>query len=290
MIIDGEERECSIWRGNAKGKAEVYVDGRLAGSRLISVPGIRRCQLPSLTEKINKYSAARACVLTVKLLLLIILLSSPLTPPPSMPSPAPVPSPHAVLGSLTAAFRSRESLSSSSSIPRSPASSASLPSLTDAGSSSSCSSLSSLSSVAPNEHLAVLLPRYLWKQDTDAAYCDTFVCSKPFSLMERRHVCALRPLPLSQSSRAKLWLSPLCSIVESAVASIVVPAPRALRPSSTRHRCRLSTPRVVRPSRRTRRQPRRFSLHACATRAMHKSMAPLPLTRPHPRPRRRRLL
>ncbi|KAH9040496.1 hypothetical protein EDB85DRAFT_2173782 [Lactarius pseudohatsudake] len=80
-----------------------------------------------------------------------------------MPSPT-----QAVLGSLSAALRSRESLASSSSIPRSPASTASLPSLTGAGSSSSsCASLASLSSStpAPNEHLA------------------------PFTLMERRHHC-----------------------------------------------------------------------------------------------------
>ncbi|KAH9977553.1 hypothetical protein BJV74DRAFT_780952 [Russula compacta] len=108
-----------------------------------------------------------------------------------MPSPTSVPSPRPALGSLTAAFRSRESLASSSSIPRSPASSTSLPSLTDAGSSSSCSSLASLSSHSPppNEHLAVLLPRTLWKKDTDAPYCETFVCRKPFTLMERRHHC-----------------------------------------------------------------------------------------------------
>ena len=114
-----------------------------------------------------------------------------------MPSPTSIPSPQAVLGSLTAAFRSRESLASSSSLPRSPASTASLPSLTDAGSSSSCSSLASISSPltpAPNEHLAVLLPRNLWKQDTDAPYCDTFVCRKPFTLMERRHVRVLHAL------------------------------------------------------------------------------------------------
>ncbi|KAI9451217.1 FYVE zinc finger-domain-containing protein [Lactarius psammicola] len=103
-----------------------------------------------------------------------------------MPSPT-----QSVLGSLSAALRSRDSLASLSSIPRSPASTASLPSLTDAGSSSSsCSSLSSLSTTpAPNEHLAVLLSRNLWKQDTDAPYCDTFVCRKPFTLMERRHHC-----------------------------------------------------------------------------------------------------
>ncbi|KAH9045129.1 FYVE zinc finger-domain-containing protein, partial [Lactarius pseudohatsudake] len=58
-------------------------------------------------------------------------------------------------------------------------------------SSSSCASLTSLSSStpAPNEHLAVLLSRNLWKQDTDAPYCDTFVCRKPFTLMERCHHC-----------------------------------------------------------------------------------------------------
>ncbi|KAH8979795.1 hypothetical protein EDB86DRAFT_2983430, partial [Lactarius hatsudake] len=57
---------------------------------------------------------------------------------------------------------------------------------------------------APNEHLAVLLSRNLWKQDTDAPYCDTFVCRKPFTLMERRHkvwwhfcaACSSRTTPL----------------------------------------------------------------------------------------------
>ncbi len=64
-------------------------------------------------------------------------------------------------------------------------------------------------SVAPNEHLAVLLPRNLWKQDTDADYCDTFLRRKSFTLMERRHVCALHPLPLPKSSCAKPVVLPL---------------------------------------------------------------------------------
>ncbi|KAJ7171720.1 FYVE zinc finger-domain-containing protein [Mycena crocata] len=96
--------------------------------------------------------------------------------------------------------------------PPSPASSASLLS-----SSPSCSSLSSSStrstcsdnSVAstssapqpaplrlrvdptprPNEHLAVLLPRHLWKADSSASHCDNFYCRVPFSIFERRHHC-----------------------------------------------------------------------------------------------------
>jgi len=205
----------------------------------------------------------------------------------STPSPTALPSPHAVLGSLTAAFRSRESLSSSSSLPRSPASSASLPSLTDAGSSSSsCSSLSSLStqSPAPNEHLAVFLPRNLWKKDIDATHCDIFLCRKPFTLMERRHVCA-STFTCTWASRSK----PFCSIAESAVISFAVPAPRILHPSSTRQRFRLFTLRVVHPSLLTRPQPRLFSLPACVTRATPKSTALLPLTRlPHPHRLQRR--
>ncbi|KAF8508469.1 hypothetical protein JB92DRAFT_3144994 [Gautieria morchelliformis] len=41
----------------------------------------------------------------------------------------------------------------------------------------------------PNEHLAVLLPRHLWKQDKFADICDRFACSTKFSLWERRHHC-----------------------------------------------------------------------------------------------------
>ncbi|KAF7366860.1 Isoform b [Mycena sanguinolenta] len=41
----------------------------------------------------------------------------------------------------------------------------------------------------PNEHLAVLLPKHLWKPDSAALNCDNFYCSTSFSLFERRHHC-----------------------------------------------------------------------------------------------------
>ncbi|KAK0444943.1 FYVE zinc finger-domain-containing protein [Desarmillaria tabescens] len=40
-----------------------------------------------------------------------------------------------------------------------------------------------------NEHLAVLLPRYLWKNDSAASCCDNFFCRVRFSVFERRHHC-----------------------------------------------------------------------------------------------------
>ncbi|KAI0932862.1 hypothetical protein AcV5_004035 [Taiwanofungus camphoratus] len=40
-----------------------------------------------------------------------------------------------------------------------------------------------------NEHLAVLLPKRLWKPDAQASYCDIFLCHKKFSIWERRHHC-----------------------------------------------------------------------------------------------------
>lgn len=203
-----------------------------------------------------------------------------------MPSPTAIPSPQAALGSLSAAFRSRESLASSSSLSRSPASSTSLPSLTDArSSSSSCSSLASLSSQtpAPNEHLAVLLPRNLWKQDTDAPHCDTFVCRKPFTLMDRRHVRALHASHLLDSQF--LIIYPFYSIAESVVASFVVRALRTRRPSSTRRRFRLCILRVVRPLLPTHLLPRLFFLHACVTRAMPKYTVLRPPIRRQLRPR-----
>ncbi|KAH9891278.1 FYVE zinc finger-domain-containing protein [Cubamyces lactineus] len=49
--------------------------------------------------------------------------------------------------------------------------------------------LSSLPSPRQNEHLAVLLPRRLWKPDSQASRCDTFLCRKTFSIWERRHHC-----------------------------------------------------------------------------------------------------
>ncbi|KAI6022596.1 FYVE zinc finger-domain-containing protein [Pisolithus marmoratus] len=49
--------------------------------------------------------------------------------------------------------------------------------------------LPSLSIPRPNEHLAVLLPKNLWKPDALASNCDNFSCRVPFSLLERRHHC-----------------------------------------------------------------------------------------------------
>ncbi|EGN91802.1 hypothetical protein SERLA73DRAFT_192018 [Serpula lacrymans var. lacrymans S7.3] len=40
-----------------------------------------------------------------------------------------------------------------------------------------------------NEHLAVLLPKDLWKPDSLASNCDTFFCRVRFSVLERRHHC-----------------------------------------------------------------------------------------------------
>lgn len=40
-----------------------------------------------------------------------------------------------------------------------------------------------------NEHLAVSLHKDLWKPDSQASRCDTFLCSKRFSIFERRHHC-----------------------------------------------------------------------------------------------------
>ncbi|KIK91544.1 hypothetical protein PAXRUDRAFT_149288 [Paxillus rubicundulus Ve08.2h10] len=40
-----------------------------------------------------------------------------------------------------------------------------------------------------NEHLAVLLPKNLWKPDALASTCDNFYCRVKFSVLERRHHC-----------------------------------------------------------------------------------------------------
>ncbi|KAF5361598.1 hypothetical protein D9758_007326 [Tetrapyrgos nigripes] len=40
-----------------------------------------------------------------------------------------------------------------------------------------------------NEHLAVLMPKHLWKSDSLAAVCDSFYCRTRFTLLERRHHC-----------------------------------------------------------------------------------------------------
>ncbi|KAJ7293948.1 FYVE-domain-containing protein [Mycena rebaudengoi] len=70
-------------------------------------------------------------------------------------------------------------------------SSPSCSSLSSSSTSSTCSDASASSSreTRPNEHLAVLLPRQLWKADRLAAHCDNFYCRVPFSVFERRHHC-----------------------------------------------------------------------------------------------------
>ncbi|KAF7340207.1 Isoform b [Mycena venus] len=87
---------------------------------------------------------------------------------------------------------------------------------------STCSSIASTSSAPlalrvdlttprPNEHLAVLLPKQLWKSDSSASNCDNFYCRVPFSVFERRHhcrkcggvfcqVCSSRSTPLLDTS------------------------------------------------------------------------------------------
>ncbi|KIJ59805.1 hypothetical protein HYDPIDRAFT_32793 [Hydnomerulius pinastri MD-312] len=44
-------------------------------------------------------------------------------------------------------------------------------------------------SLRTNEHLAVLLPKNLWKPDALASTCDNFYCRVKFSVLERRHHC-----------------------------------------------------------------------------------------------------
>ncbi|KAF6765892.1 FYVE zinc finger-domain-containing protein [Ephemerocybe angulata] len=41
----------------------------------------------------------------------------------------------------------------------------------------------------PNEHLAVLLPKHLWKPDSNASMCDNLYCRVSYGLFERRHHC-----------------------------------------------------------------------------------------------------
>ncbi|EIW86274.1 hypothetical protein CONPUDRAFT_133756 [Coniophora puteana RWD-64-598 SS2] len=52
-------------------------------------------------------------------------------------------------------------------------------------------STSSLKDAAPrpNEHLAVLLPKNLWKPDSLSSQCDNFYCNARFSVRARRHHC-----------------------------------------------------------------------------------------------------
>ncbi|KAF7437263.1 hypothetical protein PC9H_004100 [Pleurotus ostreatus] len=76
--------------------------------------------------------------------------------------------------------------------PSSSPSSSQLSTLTASTSSSSADSSTSSSSsmdLRANEHLAVLLPKHLWKEDALASACDNFYCRVRFSIFERRHHC-----------------------------------------------------------------------------------------------------
>ncbi|KAF8665129.1 hypothetical protein AX16_000595 [Volvariella volvacea WC 439] len=68
-----------------------------------------------------------------------------------------------------------------------------VPSLSTTPSTSTSTSLSSSTSsmprLRPNEHLAVLLPKHLWKPDSVSKACDNFFCRVQFSMFERRHHC-----------------------------------------------------------------------------------------------------
>ncbi|KAL1759140.1 hypothetical protein FB107DRAFT_205807 [Schizophyllum commune] len=43
--------------------------------------------------------------------------------------------------------------------------------------------------IRPNEHLAVLLDKHLWKPDSTSSSCDYFYCRTTFGIFERRHHC-----------------------------------------------------------------------------------------------------
>ncbi|KAL4257895.1 hypothetical protein AB1N83_013841 [Pleurotus pulmonarius] len=76
--------------------------------------------------------------------------------------------------------------------PSSSPSSSQLSTLTSSSSADSASLLTTSTgsmNIRANEHLAVLLPRHLWKEDALAAVCDNFYCRVRFSIFERRHHC-----------------------------------------------------------------------------------------------------
>ncbi|KAI0055123.1 hypothetical protein BV25DRAFT_1816072 [Artomyces pyxidatus] len=50
-------------------------------------------------------------------------------------------------------------------------------------------SKASANGLYPYGHLAVLLPKHLWKRDVEAACCDNFLCREMFSFFQRRHHC-----------------------------------------------------------------------------------------------------
>ncbi|KAL0568362.1 hypothetical protein V5O48_013628 [Marasmius crinis-equi] len=106
----------------------------------------------------------------------------------------------AVLNVVDAPLNDQKTLVCSSVLSKSPESTYSNlsdDSMQASSSSSSPSSSSMLSvqtdarrlSLRPNEHLAVLMPRHLWKADQLATACDSFYCRVGFTIFERRHHC-----------------------------------------------------------------------------------------------------
>ncbi|EPQ61181.1 hypothetical protein GLOTRDRAFT_135717 [Gloeophyllum trabeum ATCC 11539] len=87
-----------------------------------------------------------------------------------------------------------------------------------------------------NEHLAVLLPKHLWKPDALATRCETFTCQAPFSLFQRRHhcrkcggvfcsACTTRSTPLLDTSNLNFMHPPRnipISVFESPISPITV--------------------------------------------------------------------
>lgn len=108
------------------------------------------------------------------------------------------------------------------------------PSLSSSSSSSSMLSVQTdvqniSSSIRPNEHLAVLMPRHLWKADNLASTCDNLYCRISFTIFERRHHCrkcggvfckncASRTTPLLDTSKLS-FLHPPHNVPISAFAS-----------------------------------------------------------------------
>ncbi|KAH9921303.1 FYVE zinc finger-domain-containing protein [Fomitopsis serialis] len=82
----------------------------------------------------------------------------------------------------------RASIASSQGTSPSASESSSLSSL-ETPSSSFSDPLSGPSVTRRYEHLAVLLPKRLWKPDQQAARCSVFLCRKQFSIFERKHHC-----------------------------------------------------------------------------------------------------
>ncbi|PCH33121.1 hypothetical protein WOLCODRAFT_134937 [Wolfiporia cocos MD-104 SS10] len=85
--------------------------------------------------------------------------------------------------------RHDESASIASSQESSTPESSSLSSSVDSSACGSAPSHNEPSVTRPNEHLAILLPKRLWKPDAQASVCDVFLCRKKFSIWERRHHC-----------------------------------------------------------------------------------------------------